>query len=326
MNVKLTDVAKKAGVSPTTVSRVINRRGYISQETIKKVEDAMEYLHYQPNSLARSLQGKQTHLIGVIFPSIKQPFYAELIERIESFFFDCGYKCILCDSQNQSEKERHYLQMLMANKVDGIITGSHNLGIQEYNALTLPIVSFDRSLSPHIPIVSSDNFQGGMLAATALIDKGCRNLGIMTGASNTNSPTDQRLEGFKNKVIEITGQMPHIYRLSYNNNFSLKQYKIRQMLKEREVDGLFCTDDLTAIEVINETRCLSYAPDELEVVGYDGTELIQRYFPQLTTIVQPIEDEAKLLVDLLCQKIECPEQSIDNYQLPVQLKLGTNKS
>ncbi|MGX7248728.1 LacI family DNA-binding transcriptional regulator, partial [Enterococcus raffinosus] len=132
MAIKLTDVAKKAGVSPTTVSRVINNYGSLSQKTIDKVHAAMKELNYQPNSLARSLQGKNTQLIGLIFPTVSNPFFGELVDKLEATLFEQGYKTILCNSANNKEKERAYLNMLSANRVDGIIAGAHNLGIKEY--------------------------------------------------------------------------------------------------------------------------------------------------------------------------------------------------
>ena len=172
MRPKLTDVAKKAGVSVTTVSRVINDYGYISQKTRDKVFAAMEELNYQPNSLARSLHGKSTNLVGLIFPAITNPFFAELVEKIEQKLFSEGYKVILCNAGSDKEKEREYLKMLLANQVDGIIAGAHNLGIDEYNRVGLPIVSFDRKLSEQIPIVSCDNYAGGKLAVQELYNAG----------------------------------------------------------------------------------------------------------------------------------------------------------
>ena len=160
MRPKLTDVAKKAGVSATTVSRVINNYGYLSQQTKEKVYAAMKELNYQPNSLARSLHGKSTKLIGLIFPSVTNPFFAELVEEIENKFFNAGYKVILCNSADNKEKERAYIRMLIANQVDGIIAGAHNLGIEEYNKVGLPIVSFDRKLSDQIPLSANGSALG----------------------------------------------------------------------------------------------------------------------------------------------------------------------
>lgn len=196
MVIKLTDVAQLAGVSPTTVSRVINNYGSLSQKTIDKVHAAMKELNYQPNSLARSLQGKNTRLVGLIFPTVANPFYGELVEKIERKLFEMDYRTILCDSAHNKEKERSYLNMLAANKVDGIIAGAHNLGIEEYEDLELPIVSFDRYLADGIPIVGSDNFQGGFLATENLFLRGARKIAIMTGSQESDSPTNERLNGY----------------------------------------------------------------------------------------------------------------------------------
>ena len=169
MVAKLTDVAELAGVSPTTVSRVINKKGYLSEKTITKVQAAMKELGYKPNNLARSLQGKSAKLIGLIFPKISNVFYAELIEYLEIELFKKGYKVIICNSQSDPDKERDYLEMLAANQVDGIISSSHNLGIDDYQRVEAPIVSFDRNLAPGLTVVSSDNFAGGITAATTLV-------------------------------------------------------------------------------------------------------------------------------------------------------------
>ncbi len=96
----------------------------------------MRELGYKPNNLARSLQGKSAKLIGLIFPNISNVFYAELIDKLEHQLFKNGYKTIICNSEHDSEKEREYIEMLEANQVDGIISGSHNLGIEDYNRVT----------------------------------------------------------------------------------------------------------------------------------------------------------------------------------------------
>ena len=117
MVAKLTDVAELAGVSPTTVSRVINKKGYLSQKTIDKVHAAMQELNYKPNNLARGLQGKSAKLVGLIFPNISNIFYAELIERLEDELFKQGYKTIICNSEHDPNKERDYLEMLPPTNV-----------------------------------------------------------------------------------------------------------------------------------------------------------------------------------------------------------------
>lgn len=321
MVIKLTDVAKKAGVSPTTVSRVINHYGSLSQKTIDKVNAAMKELNYQPNALARSLQGKNTQLIGLVFPTVANPFFGELVEKLETKLFARGYKTMLCDCALNSEKEREYIQMLAANKVDGIIAGAHNLGIQEYEQINLPIVSFDRYLAEDIPIVGSDNFQGGYTAAEALYLQGARQLAIITGSLSSNSPTNNRLQGYQ-KFIQEHELTEHVFSFaSYERSTALKKRKIRQLLVERTFDGLFCTDDLTAILVWNVCQELGIAlPKEFHLIGYDGTTFIQEYFPALATMVQPIEEMADLLIELLLCRITQPEKELESlYVLPSKL-------
>ena len=159
----------------------------------------MRELAYKPNNLARSLQGKSAKLIGLIFPNISNVFYAELIGKLEHELFKQGYKTIICNSEHDSDKEREYLEMLEANQVDGIISGSHNLGIEDYNRVTAPIIAFDRNLSPDIPVVSSDNYGGGVLAAQTLVKAGAQNIIMITGNDNSNSPTGLRHASSKDR-------------------------------------------------------------------------------------------------------------------------------
>ena len=318
MVAKLTDVAKLAGVSPTTVSRVINKKGYLSEKTIQKVNDAMRELGYKPNNLARSLQGKSAKLIGLIFPNIRHVFYAELIDKLEHELFKKGYKTIICNSEHDSEKEREYIEMLEANQVDGIISGSHNLGIEDYNRVTAPIISFDRNLSPDIPVVSSDNYGGGILAAQTLVKTGAKDIFMITGNDNSNSPTGLRHAGF-------ASILPDAPIINVSSDFSpvRKEMEIKNILTQQKPDAIFASDDLTAILIINIAKELGISvPDQLKVIGYDGTYFIENYYPQLTTVKQPLEEIAFLCVELLLQKIEGKKVATTGYFLPVTLLPG----
>ncbi|MET3557399.1 LacI family sucrose operon transcriptional repressor [Streptococcus rupicaprae] len=319
MVAKLTDVARLAGVSPTTVSRVINKKGYLSEQTIRKVEEAMRELSYKPNNLARSLQGKSAKLVGLIFPKLSNVFYAELIEHLELELFERGYKTIICNSQNEPEKEKEYLEMLEANQVDGIISSSHNLGISDYERVSAPIISFDRNLSPSIPVVSSDNFKGGQLAAQSLKRSGCLNPLMITGNDDSNSPTGLRQAGFSTIF-------PDAPIINVSSDFSpvRKEMEIQTILRKHQPDGVFTSDDLTAILVKKIARELELQiPDQLKLIGYDGSYFVETYYPQLTTIKQPIVEMAKLMVELLIQRIEGQELREMNYVLPIQLSPGS---
>ena len=320
MVAKLTDVAELAGVSPTTVSRVINKKGYLSEKTVQKVKEAMRQLGYKPNNVARSLQGKSAKLIGLIFPNISHVFYAELIDELEHELFKHGYKTIICNSEHDSKKEREYIEMLEANQVDGIISGSHNLGISDYDRVSAPIISFDRNLSPNIPVVSSDNYAGGILAAQTLVKTGAEKIIMITGNDNSNSPTGLRHAGF-------ASILPDAPIINVSSDFSpiRKEMEIKNILTQVKPDAIFASDDLTAILIMKIASELGLdMPQNLKVIGYDGTYFIENYFPHLATIKQPMKEIARLCVDLLLKRISGQEVPVTGYFLPVSLLPGNS--
>lgn len=327
MKAKLQDVAELAGVSVTTVSRVINNKGYLSEKTVKKVNAAMKELNYYPNSLARSLQGKSTKLVGLIFPNLSTIFYAELIHHLESVLFKRGYKTIICNSERNADKEQEYLNMLQSNQVEGIIAGSHNLNYQDYEKVTAPVVSFDRYIGENIPIVASDNYQGGKLATETLLRNQPQKPWMFTGANDPNSPTFQRYQAFMD-VTEAKGfEGVGVTSIPREYSQMRKQLLIKSILQEEKPDAIFCSDDMTAIDVMNIARDLGLKiPDDLKLIGYDGTTFVQNYMPQLTTIAQPIEELAELLVEILLQqidqRIEIKKDAQNRYILPIKLAAG----
>lgn len=326
MRAKLQDVAALAGVSVTTVSRVINQKGYLSQKTIEKVHKAMKELNYYPNSLARSLQGKSTKLVGLIFPNIDTIFYAELVHNLEQILFAKGYKTIICNSERDEAKEADYLNMLQSNQVEGIIAGAHNLNYTDYERVTAPVISFDRFIGENIPIVSSDNYQGGRLATETLLKSHSTKPWMITGTNDPNSPTYLRYQAFMD-VTKERGLEGHLTKIPKEFSQIRKQLKIKALLTEERPDAIFCSDDLTALLVMNTARELGLSiPDDLRIVGYDGTNFIQTYVPQLTTIAQPIRDLAELLVDVLLQQIdhslEVKKHADNRYILPIKLIPG----
>ena len=194
------DVAIKAGVSVSTVSRVMNNRGYISQATKDKVFNAMKDLNYQPNEIAKSLFKKKSNIIGLILPDISTPFYAEETRYIEEELYKLGYKLMLCNAYNSSTREQEYINMLLRNQVDGIIIGSHTLKIEDYLNLNLPNVALDRYLGDDIPVVSADHMEGGKLAALELLNCGCTNILHFSGSSKVPTPSNDRHKSFNDNL------------------------------------------------------------------------------------------------------------------------------
>ena len=163
------DVARRAGVGVGTVSRVINGTGYVSADTRKKIESAIEELQYKPNELARNLFRNKTGIVGILVPDVDHPFFSSYVRQTEAALYEMGYKTLIGNTIGISNREREFLDMLDRNMVDGIITGSHTLEGDEYLKRKKTIVSLDRDFGSGIPMVGSDHMSGGEMAANILI-------------------------------------------------------------------------------------------------------------------------------------------------------------
>ena len=299
------DVAKEAGVSVTTVSRVMNNRGYISEKTRKKVYDAMEKIGYHPNELAKNLQQQKTNLIGLILPDISVNFYAEEAKYIEEELYNRGYKLMLCNAYNSSKRENEYINMLQRNKVDGIIIGSHTLEIEDYLKINLPIIALDRYLGENIPVICADHVQGGRLAAKHLIDCGCKNVVQFAGYNKVKLPANKRHLEFTKTMIEnnINFKTIEMGLNSFTNEENL-DYIDYMFENYKNIDGVFATDNIATLVVKEAMKRGKKIPDDLKVVGYDGTKNSVLFNPILTTIKQPIKEICIDAVDKLIKLID----------------------
>ncbi|WP_018752717.1 LacI family DNA-binding transcriptional regulator [Paenibacillus sanguinis] len=311
------DVAKKAGVSVTTVSRVINNRGYISKETRKKVETAMEAVDYHPNLIARALQKSQTFFIGVIVPDSNHPFFSELIKYIEIQANGRNYKVLVCNSLDDPEKEANYISMLRQNQVDGIIMCSHTLDIDQYKKVTLPIVSFDRLISPNIPCIGSDNFRGGELATEHLIQQGCKRILHISGPLDLDMLSNRRGDAFLLTCMKYKVEYDFVEGARNKLTFDYFWDFITHELSTIELsgyDGVFCSNDIVAyaLYIYAQQKGIK-VPEQLKIVGYDHhsfTRMLQN--PKLTTIKQPIDRIGRLLLNTLIQMIENKDEEINS--------------
>lgn len=322
MNPKLEDVAKLAGVSKTTVSRVINKRGYLSEQTIAKVNEAIDTLNYQPNILAKQLFTKKTNIIGLVFPSVANPFFGELTEELEKRLYDLGFKVLVGNSMNDRHKEANYLQQVLSHQVDGLIVGTHNRGIEEYQNDALPIVAIDRVMNPDIPVIESDNYQGGKLATEMLVTKGIKKIIHTNGPEELETPAKRRREAYED-VMKREGLMSQTYVIEFSLSIEKKTEIIEQMFNEQpDVEGIFCSNDTDATLIMHIARSRGYRiPEDLKIIGYDGTQLVRHLVPELTTIIQPIAQIAETAVATLLARLN--NQEIEKeYILPVSIWAG----
>lgn len=310
----------RAGVTVTTVSRVLNNRGYISESTRKKVYSAMEELNYQPNEIARSLMRKRTMMLGMIIPTIAHPFYSEMANYIEDYAASFGYKLLICNSHMDQKKEKEYIDdMIKSNIVDGVIMGSHMLEVKEYINVKKPLVTFDRKITS-FPYISSNNFEGGKLAAELLIKKGCKNIVYICGDLNLDLLSNDKTKGLIHTLNEHQIQ-PVVIQLG-SNSFDCSSYQdiFSTVFDERgKVDGIFASSDIVAMNIIKYASMRNIRiPEDVKLIGYDDIMFASISNPSITTIKQPIEEMGKLAIDLLLKLIN-GEVVENEHILPVKL-------
>lgn len=156
----LKDVARESGLTVGTVSRVLNNRGYISDNARKKVDEAMKKLNYRPNEVARSLHRKSTNTIGLIVPHIRHPYFTEMISNLENQAYKKGYRILLCNSQSIQEKEKEYIDICTGNQVAGIILCSGSVAVEVFDEIEIPVITIERFLDNGTATVECDNRQG----------------------------------------------------------------------------------------------------------------------------------------------------------------------
>lgn len=315
------DVARIAGVTPTTVSRVLNNRGYISENTRKSVYDAMKQLNYQPNQIARSLRSSKSDIIAILVPDSGSPFYSGLIQQAELQCRKRGKRLLLCNSYTDPKLEQEYIRILNGQNIDGLIACSHTLDLEHYKSLPFKVVTFDRILSG-VPVVASDNFAGGAIAAKRLIDRGCRKLLHVSGPmNNTRLAEHDRYRGFADYCSAHGAgyelfQTDDCFGFAYYTSFIADRMQGRLNL----FDGAFCSNDLLAYAlyrhaVQNGLR----VPDDIAIVGFDNSQFVRILAdPKITTVAQDEAALAESLLDTLLSDNPPPVTTI-----PVRLSEGT---
>ena len=319
------DVAKKSGMSVATVSRFLNKKGYISKDAQVVIEQAIKDLNYTPNLVARSLSTKQTKFIGLIVPDIMNPFFPELARAVEDVALSYGYTVILCNSDEKTEKEIHYIETLKQKYVAGFIVTTNQLEALHYKNLELPVVALDRLIHSSIPTVSSNNKEGARLGTAYLMEQGCKNIVCMRGPEGV-EPADNRLEGFL-KATKDSTIVTHIIECPFH--FEQSEIIARKFLTELpEVDGIFASSDLSAAGALKAAHSLGISvPDDLQIVGFDGISLGGMLTPGLTTVAQDVYKMGAIATRMLIKKIEKIPLSEKEVQVPVKLIIrGTTRS
>ena len=295
------DVAQEAGVALGTVSKVFNN-GSVGEDYRRRVLEAAERLGYQVNSYARGLKTNRTYTVAVVLPNIINPFFAILAQNLCQALTKRGYRMFLSITDFDPEAEQRYIHMAQQNQVDGIIGLTYNPDLQVTDKI--PFVSFDRYVSPDVPCVASDNFGGGQLAAKKLVELGCGRLLFLRIGSTVAGESDKRRDGFE-AFCRGAGVEHNVLYLCDSDGMEPFQAFLQNHIHQGQLDydGIFCCTDVLALEIRKMLSELGIrAPEEVQLIGFDGTAISMGCVPECSTIVQPIPLLAETCVDILLKE------------------------
>lgn len=321
------EVAQHAGVSVATVSRVVNKSGYVSVSLEERVRTAMRELNYKPSALARSLRRQVTQTIGVLVPQLDQPFFSTLAFAIEKTLFGQDYRALVCSSEESREKEDAYIDILLRQRVDGVVlapTGHNTENIHRLVDGGVPVVIVDRNL-PHVPVnrVLTTNYQGAWSGARHLIELGHCRIALIGSAPHSEA-MNHRLEGARQALIEA-GCPPPDDMVVVNTlpEFEHSYQSARRLLDrppEKRPTAIFALNDVMAMGVYHAASELGLTlPDDLSVVGFDDIPAARYIVPGLTTVAQPIYQMGEAAALTLIRHIQDDSLPLETIELETRL-------
>ncbi|MCD8022477.1 MAG: LacI family DNA-binding transcriptional regulator [Lachnospiraceae bacterium] len=292
------DVAKEAGVSLGTVSKVVNGIT-VGKDYQKKVDDAIHKLNYRVNSYAQGLKSSRTQTVAFLVPDTINPFFGTLTFHINRALAKNGYRMLLCSTLASPEMEQSLLDMAEQNRVDGIICLSYNEKLQIKDSTRL--VTIDRHSGVFAPCVASDNLAGGQLAVQKLAEFGCRHLLHMSISSVLPNEVTKRRDGFISACVSM-GLEYQMLCLTDGSPFSMfYDYLAKHIAKGKpDFDGIFCgTDTLARMIIAKLNEWGIRVPEDVQVIGFNGIPDYATGQYQCSTIVQPVEQIAQTSVNLV---------------------------
>ncbi len=311
------DVADRAGVSVTTVSHIINNTRYVSDAVRERVTQAINDLEYRPHGVARSLRTKRTETVGVIIPDNTNPYFAEMARFIEDACFAAGHSVIVCNSEQNPEKELVYIHLLQNKGVDGIVfvsTGSDEDAILTLSEQNVPVVLVDREILQNpsgrdVPFdaVVVDNKYGAYLMTRHLLSLGHRRIGCIHGPVHLVTGSE-RLSGYRRALLEAEiGEDAALIRegdFQVASGSKAFQEMVGDIPREDMPTAIFACNDLMAMGAIHAADVAGFrVPEDISVAGFDDIQLSAYYSPSITTVKQPKDRLASRTVELLMERI-----------------------
>lgn len=311
MKVTITEIAKEAKVSIATVSRVLNNKSKgVSKATRERILNIIEEKGYHPNAIARGLVTKKTKVIGLLLPSITNPFFPEIERGIEDMATTLGYSIILCNTDYDSEREKKYLKLLIERQVDGIIyalsvAGENYESIETLKKRGIPFVVFDKYVKDkEIPYIYTENEEAICNMVKYLVDKGHKKIAYISGPLQYVTAKD-RLKGYENGLKESNIKLNSSIIKYEAYTIEGGEQATEQLLKEnKDFTAITCANDLIAIGALKTLRKYNIkVPEEVSITGFDNIDITDVTYPRITTVHQPKYEIGQIAVKTLINLI-----------------------
>ena len=304
------DIARVAGVSTSTVSHVINKSRFVSEEISERVNNAARELNYRPSALARSLKVNRTKTIGMLVTTSTNPFFGEVVKGVERSCYQQGYSLILCNTEGDHERMRESINTLLQKRVDGLILMCSSLEgerlevFEQYQDIPVVVMDWGPMLFTSDKI-QDNSLRGGYLAAKHLIESGHKQIGCITGPL-VKHQAQMRYEGYKRALNEhgLEFKANWIIESDFECEGGYEAFN-KMVAKGPLPSALFVCNDMMAMGVINAANEKGIQiPEELSIIGYDDIHIAKFMSPSLTTIHQPKYRLGKAAVEALLKKLE----------------------
>ncbi|MGF7056547.1 LacI family DNA-binding transcriptional regulator [Brassicibacter mesophilus] len=325
MTATIKDVAKMAGVSISTVSRVINNSKPVSPEIRKKVLDVINEVGYKPNEIARTLVTKKSFLIGVIVTDLGDSYIAEMVRGIEEVGKMYDYDILLCSTYGDKEAEVKYVQLLNRKQVEGIILISDILNDEikeQMSEYKIPFAYLNRYFyEENYPTVSIDDLEASYEMTNYLIKLGHKNIAYVSNNENDHSLETLKLEGYRRAIAENEECTENLY-FTEGRNIDNGYEIARDIISFNEnITAVFCGHDELAIGVLNFMYDNNIkVPEQISVAGYGDVKIASIFRPRLTTIKEPFYDIGAVAIRRIIKELKGEKIDMNNIILPFQIQ------
>jgi DNA-binding LacI/PurR family transcriptional regulator len=316
------DVAARADVSPATVSRVLNGVENVQEEYRRRVLAAIEELDYEPNRLASNLRRSRVAMVGVVVSDIENPHFTEAVRAVEDAAFARGYRVLVCNTDESSDKQREYLKLLAAERVAGVILSPSQADapeVKELLDLGMAVVAFDRAVTdPRADLVAAKNADGVDAAVAHLADLGHRSIGLVAGPADVTTG-DERRDGYL-RALSARGLEPAIADGGFRIDGGRRA--VGEVLDAHpELTALIFANNLMTLGGLHGLSARGVrVPEDLSVIGVDDPFWAAIVSPPLTTLAQPVREMASSAAEVLFRRIDGDKSEPERIMLDLEMR------